>query len=147
MTEGNTRNTAPNPDATARNRRLLLAMFAIAFLTLGGSYLLFYGAREGGVWGTTNQGEFVDPPVIVRLLFSPGEEPDNVHGNTPRRAGSPVGQSGVPRQDSRRAGVRQQKAVRGPSTERACALAIGDGNAVPSAVRPKGVHGETPHSN
>ncbi len=57
-----------NSDATARNRRMLLAMFAIAFLTLGGSYLLFYSAREGGVWGTTNQGEFVDPPLTVADL-------------------------------------------------------------------------------
>ena len=49
-------------DATAKNRRMLLVMFAIAFLTLGGSYVLFYAAQEGGVWGTTNKGEFVDPP-------------------------------------------------------------------------------------
>jgi len=55
-------------EATARNRRLLLAMFAIAFLTLGTSYLLFYSAREGGVWGTTNKGAFVDPPVSLAEL-------------------------------------------------------------------------------
>jgi hypothetical protein len=47
---------------------MLLAMFAIAFLTLGGSYVLFYSAREGGVWGTTNKGTFVDPPITVAEL-------------------------------------------------------------------------------
>ncbi len=61
-------NGRPDQTATARNRRMLLAMFAIAFLTLGGSYVLFYGAREGGVWSTTNQGEFVDPPLSVSAL-------------------------------------------------------------------------------
>ena len=55
-------------DATKKNRRLLLAMFGIAFLTLGGSYLLFYNAQEGGVWGTTNKGAFVDPPMTVAEL-------------------------------------------------------------------------------
>lgn len=53
---------------TARNRRMLLAMFAIAFLTLGSSYVLFYMARDGGVWGTTNEGVFVDPPLTVAEL-------------------------------------------------------------------------------
>ncbi len=57
-----------NDDRTARNRRLLLAMFAIAFLTLGSSWLLFYFAQDGGVWGTTNKGTFVDPPVSVAEL-------------------------------------------------------------------------------
>ena len=55
-------------DRTARNRRLLLAMFAIAFLTLGGSWLLFYFAQDGGVWGTTNKGTFVDPPMTAADL-------------------------------------------------------------------------------
>lgn len=55
-------------DATKKNRRLLLAMFGIAFLSLGASYLLFYSAQEDGVWGTTNQGTFVDPPLTVAEL-------------------------------------------------------------------------------
>ena len=67
-TETKTAKGNPSEDATVRNRRMLLAMFAIAFLTLGGSYMLFYAAREGGVWGTTNQGEFVDPPLAVGSL-------------------------------------------------------------------------------
>jgi hypothetical protein len=53
---------------------MLLAMFAIAFLTLGGSYVLFYGAREGGVWGTTNQGAFVNPPITVGSLRFKGSD-------------------------------------------------------------------------
>ena len=64
----------PSQDATARNRRMLLAMFAIAFFTLGGSYVLFYAARDGGVWGTTNQGEFVDPPLTVSSLGLKGSD-------------------------------------------------------------------------
>lgn len=55
-------------DATKKNRRLLMAMFGIAFLTLGGSYLLFYNAQDGGVWGTTNKGTFVDPPLALAEL-------------------------------------------------------------------------------
>jgi cytochrome oxidase Cu insertion factor (SCO1/SenC/PrrC family) len=43
-------------------------MFAISLLTLGGAYALFYAAREGGVWGTTNQGAFVVPPLTVADL-------------------------------------------------------------------------------
>ncbi len=65
MTAPDEQKMKPARDVTARNRRLLLAMFAIAFLTLGASYVLFYSAREGEVWGTTNQGEFVDPPLSV----------------------------------------------------------------------------------
>jgi cytochrome oxidase Cu insertion factor (SCO1/SenC/PrrC family) len=53
---------------------MLLAMFAIAFLTLGGSYMLFYAAREGGVWGTTNEGAFVDPPMTVAELNLTGSD-------------------------------------------------------------------------
>ena len=51
MTEKDNATGGQSPDATTRNRRMLMAMFAIAFLTLGGSYVLFYSAREGGVWG------------------------------------------------------------------------------------------------
>ena len=74
MTDQNTENAGPNPEVTARNRRMLLAMFAIAFLTLGGSYLLFYSAQEGGVWSTTNHGEFVDPPLTVAELGLKGRD-------------------------------------------------------------------------
>lgn len=56
-----------------KNRRMLLGMFAVAFLTLGSSYALFYLAREGGVWGTTNHGAFVDPPLTVAELDLAGD--------------------------------------------------------------------------
>ncbi len=59
------------------NRRLLLVIFAIAFASLGGSYLLFYLTQSSGVWGTTNKGEFVSPPLHVAdlKLASPDGEP------------------------------------------------------------------------
>ncbi len=55
-------------NAQQKNRRMLLGMFAIAFVTLGAAYVLFYTARTGGVWGTTNQGTFVDPHRTVAEL-------------------------------------------------------------------------------
>ena len=61
-------NDATTIERTRKNRRLLLILFGIAFFTLGSSYLLFYSAREGGVWGTTNEGVFVDPPLTVAEL-------------------------------------------------------------------------------
>jgi hypothetical protein len=48
-----------------KNRRMLLMIFGIAFASLGGSYLLFYVAQGSGVWGTTNNGAFIDPPLHV----------------------------------------------------------------------------------
>lgn len=51
-----------------KNRRMLLIIFGIAFTSLGGSYLLFYMAQGGGVWGTTNNGVFVDPPLQLDEL-------------------------------------------------------------------------------
>ncbi len=70
MTEPNPTNPADNaalsPDANAaraRNRRYLLLIGLITVISLAGSYSLFFSARDGGVWGTTNQGEFVQPAV------------------------------------------------------------------------------------
>lgn len=57
-----------------RNRSQLLLIFLIAFATLGGSYLLFYLIRDVGVWGTTNHGEFVEPPVQVADLALRGDD-------------------------------------------------------------------------
>lgn len=48
-----------------KNRSQLILIFAITFVSLGASYLLFYSARESGVWSTTNNGVFVDPPVVI----------------------------------------------------------------------------------
>jgi len=53
---------------TDNSRRQLIGMFAIALAALGGAYALFYAAREGGVWGTTNNGTFVLPPIAVAEL-------------------------------------------------------------------------------
>jgi hypothetical protein len=55
-------------DSTRRNRKQLLGMFAVGFLTLGAAYALFYSAQQGGVWGTTNNGTFVEPPLTVADL-------------------------------------------------------------------------------
>ena len=48
-------------EEVGRGRRQLLTIMAIAMVTLGGSYLLFYLASTGGGWGTTNHGQFVTP--------------------------------------------------------------------------------------
>ena len=55
-------------DSTQRNRKQLLGMFAVGFLTLGAAYVLFYSAQEGGAWNTTNNGTFVEPPLTVAEL-------------------------------------------------------------------------------
>ena len=56
------------------SRRQLVGMVAIALLTVGGAYALFYLVREdgrtgeGGVWGTTNNGSFVVPATSAAAL-------------------------------------------------------------------------------
>jgi hypothetical protein len=67
----------------AMQRRQLLALFGIGFATLGAAYVLFYLASEGGVWRTTNHGEFVEPPLAVTAL-----ELADAHGARPDLAGS-----------------------------------------------------------
>jgi hypothetical protein len=56
-----------NP-AKRRGRLQLLAIVAIALASVAGAYLLFQFARSGGLWGTTNKGAFVQPPVTVAEL-------------------------------------------------------------------------------
>jgi len=51
-----------------KNRIQLITILSIAVLSLGGSYGLFHLARQGEVWGTTNNGEFVTPPTTLRSL-------------------------------------------------------------------------------
>ena len=46
-----------------RGRGQLIGLFGVAALSLLGAYLLFVVADEEGVWGTTNRGQFVQPPV------------------------------------------------------------------------------------
>ena len=49
-------------------RRQLTIILVMAAFSLGGSYLLFFSAKNGSSWGTTNNGAFVQPPVTVRQL-------------------------------------------------------------------------------
>ena len=61
-------------DSTAKTRKQLVGMFAIALVTMGGAYALFYTARQGDIWGTTNNGTFVNPPLSVSALSVEGED-------------------------------------------------------------------------
>ena len=49
-------------------RRQLTIILVMAMFSLGGSYLLFFSAKSGSSWGTTNNGAFVQPPVTVQQL-------------------------------------------------------------------------------
>ena len=49
-------------------RRQLIIILVMALFSLGGSYLLFFSAKSGSSWGTTNNGAFVQPPVTVQQL-------------------------------------------------------------------------------
>ena len=51
-----------------RNRMHMLGIMAVALVSVGGAYMLFYVAKESGGWGTTNRGAFVEPPVNTREL-------------------------------------------------------------------------------
>jgi cytochrome oxidase Cu insertion factor (SCO1/SenC/PrrC family) len=55
-------------DTRKRNRIQLLVIFAIAALSFGGSYFLFFSARDGQLWGTVNNGEFVEPAMEASSL-------------------------------------------------------------------------------
>ena len=61
-------NSAPEAGVQRNNRRQLLLIALIAIVSISGSYALFFGSRDGGVWGTTNQGEFVQPPIAAADL-------------------------------------------------------------------------------
>lgn len=53
-------------DSEAGNRRPLIILFGIAVLSLIGAYGLFVVVRDdGALWATTNQGQFVQPPMIA----------------------------------------------------------------------------------
>jgi cytochrome oxidase Cu insertion factor (SCO1/SenC/PrrC family) len=49
-------------------RRQLTIILVMALFSLGGSYLVFFSAKSGSSWGTTNNGAFVQPPVTVQQL-------------------------------------------------------------------------------
>ncbi len=57
-----------NEQPPRRGRKQLILMVLIAAVSLGGSYGLYHVSRDGGVWGTTNKGEFVQPPVVLADL-------------------------------------------------------------------------------
>lgn len=62
-------NTTTTTAATQRrNRIMLVAIFAIAMTSLALSYFLFFSARDGGVWATTNEGDWVRPALSVADL-------------------------------------------------------------------------------
>lgn len=58
-----------------RNRLQMMAIMSIALITLGGSYALFYYAKTSGGWGTTNNGEFVEPTMNISDLGWQQAEP------------------------------------------------------------------------
>lgn len=51
-----------------KSQTQLVVIMLIAFVSLGGSYLLFYFAKTDGGWGTTNNGEFVTPQTNIEQL-------------------------------------------------------------------------------
>lgn len=59
--------------AANKGRRQLLVLFGIAFFSLGAAWLLYLGTQSGWRLGTTNNGEFVDPPLHVESLVWPDE--------------------------------------------------------------------------
>jgi cytochrome oxidase Cu insertion factor (SCO1/SenC/PrrC family) len=49
-------------------RSQLVAILLAAGLSMAGAYLVFFLASSGGVWGTTNNGEFVTPATTMDVL-------------------------------------------------------------------------------
>lgn len=57
-----------DPAVIRRNRMQMVGIMLIGFITLGASYGVFYFAKTGGGWGTTNHGEFVTPSTSTTQL-------------------------------------------------------------------------------
>ena len=55
-------------ETNRKARMQMVGIFAIAMVTLGGSYLLFYLYQDADVWGTVNKGSFVEPAMTVAEL-------------------------------------------------------------------------------
>lgn len=55
-------------DTGKKGRTQLLVLFGIAFASLGIAWFTYFIARDGGLMGTTNNGNFVDPPRHVGSL-------------------------------------------------------------------------------
>lgn len=51
-----------------RSRAQLVLVLVIGLGSLGGAWLLFYLTAEGELWGTTNNGTFVEPPRTAAEL-------------------------------------------------------------------------------
>lgn len=49
-------------------RLQFLVIVAISVVSLTGAWLLYEQTRDGALWGTTNHGTFVDPPLTVADL-------------------------------------------------------------------------------
>ncbi len=52
-------------ESQTRGRRQLMLLFGVAAMSLVGAYGLFVVVSNGAVWGTTNQGQFVQPPMTA----------------------------------------------------------------------------------
>lgn len=64
-------------NAKARGGRTqLIIMLVVASISLFGSYFLFLALRDGGQWGTSNHGDFVQPHLTSAALdIAPAGEP------------------------------------------------------------------------
>ena len=69
-TENNNNQTTGQSDTAKmrRHRMQMIGIMMIGFVTLGASYAVFYFAKTGGGWGTTNHGEFVTPHTTTQQL-------------------------------------------------------------------------------
>ncbi len=66
---GSAQADAANEEAIRRrNRAQMIGIMLVGFITLGGSYAVFYFAKTSGGWGTTNNGEFVTPSMTTQQL-------------------------------------------------------------------------------
>jgi hypothetical protein len=59
------------------SRIQLVLLVTMAVISLGGASLLFQAAQGGALWGTTNNGTFVTPPLTVADL-NVSDEPGSV---------------------------------------------------------------------
>lgn len=71
---------AVNPETSAAKpgggRTQLIIMLVVASFSLFGSYFLFLAMRDGGQWGTSNHGAFVQPHLnAAALAVEPVGEP------------------------------------------------------------------------
>ena len=62
-TDRDNENAAAQAAVMRKNRTQMIVMLAVAMISLGGSYLLFYFAQGTDGWGTTNNGAWVEPPT------------------------------------------------------------------------------------